>query len=56
MGGGLGVWDGNPVKLGCDDGCTTINVIKFTEQKKRKFLSKTMSYSIAQGRFIFNIP
>ena len=28
---GLGVWDGNAIKLGCDDRCTTINVIKFTE-------------------------
>ena len=28
-----GVGDGN-VKLGCDDGCTTINIIKFTELKK----------------------
>ena len=24
---GLGVWDGNVIKLGCDDHCTTINVI-----------------------------
>ena len=30
--GGLGVWDGN-VKLGCDDGCTTVNTIKFIELK-----------------------
>ena len=29
----LGVWDGNPIKLDCDDHCTTINVIKFTEVK-----------------------
>ena len=32
LGGGggdaLGVWDVNDVKLGCDDHCTTINVIK----------------------------
>ena len=28
-GGGWGVWDGNATKLGCDDRCTTINVIKF---------------------------
>ena len=27
----LGVWDGNAIKLGCDDCCTTINVIKFIE-------------------------
>ena len=26
---GLGVWDENVLKLGCDDGCTTINIIKF---------------------------
>ena len=24
----MGVWDGNPIKLNCDDVCTTINVIK----------------------------
>ena len=24
----LGVWDGNVLKSGCDDGCTTINIIK----------------------------
>ena len=34
---GLGVWDGNVVKLGCDDGCTTVNIIKFTELRKRTF-------------------
>ena len=33
--GGLGVWHGN-AKLGCDDGCTTINITKFTEFKKIK--------------------
>ena len=32
---GLGVWDGNSVKSGCDDGCTTINIIKFFELKKQ---------------------
>ena len=30
----LRVWDGNAVKLGCDDCCTTTNIIKFTELKK----------------------
>ena len=29
--GGLGVWDGNVLKLGCDDGCATIHIIKFIE-------------------------
>ena len=27
------VWDGNAIKLDCDDHCTTINVIKFIELK-----------------------
>ena len=27
----LGIWDGNAIKFGCDDCCTTINVIKFIE-------------------------
>ena len=31
---GLGVWDGNAVKVGCDDSCTITNKIKFTEFKK----------------------
>ena len=33
--GGLEFWDGNVLKLGCDDGCTTINIIKLTEFKKK---------------------
>ena len=32
--GWAGVWDENAIKLSCDDGCTTINIIKFTELKK----------------------
>ena len=32
---GLGVWDGTLVKLGCDDGCTTINIIRFIEVKNK---------------------
>ena len=27
----LGAWDGNVKKFGCDDHCTTVNVIKFIE-------------------------
>ena len=38
VGGALGIWDGNALKLGCDDHCTTINVIKFIELKKRPML------------------
>ena len=32
--GGLGVWDGNVLKLDCDDGCTTLNIIKFIGEEK----------------------
>ena len=28
----LGIWDGNAIQLGCQDCCTTIDVIKFIEQ------------------------
>ena len=31
---GLGIWDKN-VKLVCDHGCTTINIIKLIELKKK---------------------
>ena len=38
MGGGgdaLGMWDGNPIKLDCDDHCTIINVINSLSNKKK---------------------
>ena len=31
VGGFTEVWNGNATKFGCDDCCTTINVIKFIE-------------------------
>ena len=31
LGDALVVWDRNAIKVGCDDRCTTINVIKFIE-------------------------
>ena len=30
----MGLWDGNPIKLDCDDHCTTINVINSLTNKK----------------------
>ena len=30
----LELWDGNPIKLDCDDCCTTINVINSLSNKK----------------------
>ena len=32
----LGVWDGNVLKLGCDDDCTAINITKFTLNLKQR--------------------
>ena len=31
VGGVLGAWDGNAIKLGCDDHCIAVNVIKLIE-------------------------
>ena len=31
----LQVWDGNPIKLDCDDHCSTINVINSLNNKKK---------------------
>ena len=32
----LGMWEGNPIKLDCDDHCTTINVINSLSNKNNK--------------------
>ena len=32
---GLGAWDGNVIKLGCDDHRTTRNIIKFIKLKEQ---------------------
>lgn len=36
-GDGLGVWNGDAVKLCCDDHCTTRNIIQFIELKKKDY-------------------
>ena len=33
----LGVWGGNAIKLGYDDHCTTINVIKLSNKKTKNY-------------------
>ena len=39
VGGCAGLWDGNPIKLNCDDHCTTINVLNSLSNKKiKKFI------------------
>ena len=32
----LGLWDGNRIKLDCDDHCTTMNVINSLSNKKKE--------------------
>ena len=34
----LGLWDGNPIKLDCDDHCTTTNVINSLSNKKNRHI------------------
>ena len=40
----LRVWVGNAIKFGCDDCCTSINVIKFINFKKGKKNLKNKVY------------
>ena len=44
-GDGLGVWDGNAIKLGCDDHCTTINVIKLIKIKKKRIQNRNIYFN-----------
>ena len=46
---GLGVWKGNVLKSTSDDVCTAINVIKFTELKKKlkNLTARSSGYSSA---------
>lgn len=39
----LGLWDGNPIKLDCDDHHTTINAINSLSNKKQK-INKIKTY------------
>ena len=43
----LGLWDGNPIKLDCDDYCTTINVINSLSNEKKMWYIYTMEYHSA---------
>ena len=41
----LGVWDGNAIKLGCDDCCTSINVIKKVIREAFEIIAKKKNLS-----------
>ena len=36
----LGVWDENAIKLGCDDHCTTINLMQLIKKDSGKLFEK----------------
>ena len=39
----LGLWDGNPIKLDCNDHCTTTNVINFLVIKNKQHIRSDTS-------------
>ena len=43
----LGLWDGNPIKLDCEDHCITIHVINSLSNKK--FLKSLQITNAAEG-------
>ena len=45
----LGLWDGNPIKLDCDDHCTTISVINSLSNKK-KFIKRSAELAMTCSR------
>ena len=40
----LGVWDGKPIKLDCDDHCTTINVINSLSNNKKRSAENSVRF------------
>ena len=59
----LGLWEGNPIKLDCDDHCTTTNVINSLSNKKsmlyifdnQEILGNSFTSSIGVKHFIEEI-
>ena len=53
-GNGLGVWDGNAVKLGCDDCCTTINKIHWVKSPPPK--KKSTPSLLVESNPLLRVP
>ena len=53
-GGALGVWDGNAVKLGCGDHCTTTTVINSLSNKKIRQLKKNTPCEVVYTLYLKN--
>ena len=52
--GWIGAWDGNVLKLGCDDGYTTINIIKFIELLQVFFITFIPDFFLLKKSLYFN--
>ena len=52
----LGVWDGNPIKLNCDDHYTTINVINSLSNEKNFFKNDQGIFIEMTGDNVCEVP
>ena len=48
----LGLWDGNLIKLDCDDHCTTINVINSLSNKKKRRTDGENVKTVTKGSMV----
>lgn len=56
MGDALGLWDGKPIKLDCDDHCTTVNVINSLSNLKKTIKNELMCRIETDSPHIFGVP
>ena len=57
MGGGRGrleVWNGNVLEFGCNDGCTTITIIKFIELQYFILIETICFLSFSLGPYLWH--
>ena len=46
---GLGLWDGNVIKLGCEDGCIPIHLIKVKKRRATEWEKIFLNYLSDMG-------
>ena len=47
----LGVWDGNDIKSGCNDSCTTVNEIKSLSNFKKEIKKIRVKHQVSRAFF-----
>ena len=52
----LRAWDRNPIKLHCNDHCTTINVINSLSNNEKKRIDHMISDVRKPGKFCLVLP